>query len=87
MHLFLCTIVKFKVSNSRIEHHFICFNKFNYRSLHHNQKLNLDYKSIMEWYEIIIFAVVVIIGAFIRGKIYENKKNMYHNDSWKDRKK
>lgn len=41
----------------------------------------------MEWYEIIIFAVAVIIGAFIRGKIYENKKNMYHNNSWKDRKR
>lgn len=75
------------MSNSRIEHYFICFNKFNCRSLHPNQKLNLDYESTMEWYEIIMFAVALIIGAIIRGKIYENKKNMYHNGSWKDRKK
>lgn len=41
----------------------------------------------MEWYEIVIAVPAIIIGAYIRGKIYEHRKNMYHNDSSKRRKK
>ena len=41
----------------------------------------------MEWYEILLAIPVIIIGAFIRGKIYEYKKNIHHNDSWRNRKK
>lgn len=41
----------------------------------------------MGWYEIVIMVVIVIVGGFVRGKYFEHKKNMYHNDSWKNRKK
>lgn len=41
----------------------------------------------MQWYEILLAIPVIIIGAYIRGKIYDNKKSMHHNDSWKNRKK
>lgn len=41
----------------------------------------------MKWYEIVIAIPVIILGAYIRGKIYELKKNMHNNDSWKNRKK
>lgn len=30
----------------------------------------------MEWYEIVIAIPVIIVGAYLRGKIYEHKKNM-----------
>lgn len=39
----------------------------------------------MEWYEALIIIPVIIVGAYIRGKIYEHKKNMHHNDSWRKR--
>lgn len=41
----------------------------------------------MKWYEILITILVIIIGAYIRGKIYEYKKDRNHNDSWRNRKK
>ena len=41
----------------------------------------------MQWYEILIAIPVTLIAAYIRGKIYELKKNYFKNDSWKDRKK
>lgn len=41
----------------------------------------------MQWYEILLAIPVVIFGAYIRGKIYEHKKSMQHNDSWRNRKK
>lgn len=41
----------------------------------------------MQWYEILLAIPVIIIGAYIRVKIYENKKNYFKNDSWKNRKK
>jgi len=41
----------------------------------------------MEWYEIVIAIPVMIVCVYIRGKIYEWKKNVYYNDSWKDRRK
>lgn len=41
----------------------------------------------MQWYEILLVIPVVIIGAYIRGKIYEYKRNYYKNDSWRNRKK
>lgn len=41
----------------------------------------------MQWYEILLAIPVIIIGAYIRGKIYENKKNYFKNDSWKNRNK
>ena len=41
----------------------------------------------MEWYEILMAIPVIIIGAYIRGKIYEHKSNYFKNDSWRNRKK
>jgi hypothetical protein len=41
----------------------------------------------MKWYEIIELIVIWLLGLFLRGKFYEHKKNIYHNDSWKNRKK
>lgn len=41
----------------------------------------------MQCYEILLAIPVIIIGAYIRGKIYENKSNYFKNDSWKKRKK
>lgn len=41
----------------------------------------------MQWYEILLVITVIIIGAYIRGKIYEYKRNYFKNDSWKSRKK
>lgn len=38
----------------------------------------------MEWYEIIIIIPIVILGVYLRGKIFDNKKKMYHNDTWKN---
>tara|TARA_R110002126_G_scaffold138635_1_gene283149 strand:+ start:18360 stop:18500 length:141 start_codon:yes stop_codon:yes gene_type:complete len=40
----------------------------------------------MLWYEILIAIPVIITGAYIRGKIYEHKKNWFKNDSWKNKK-
>jgi Tfp pilus assembly major pilin PilA len=31
----------------------------------------------MQWYEILIAIPVVIVGAYIRGKIYQHKKNWF----------
>jgi hypothetical protein len=41
----------------------------------------------MEWYEIIGFVVMWVVGLYLRGKFYEHKKNMYHNDRRKSRNK
>lgn len=41
----------------------------------------------MKWYEILLAVPIIIIGIYIRGKIYEHKKNVPNNDSWKSRKK
>ena len=41
----------------------------------------------MKWYEVIIGIAIVIIGAYIHGKVIEYKKNMFHNDSWKSNNK
>lgn len=41
----------------------------------------------MQWYEILLAIPVIIIGAYIRGKIYENIKNYFKNDSWRNQKK
>ncbi|MGL2965898.1 hypothetical protein [Flavobacterium sp. XGLA_31] len=41
----------------------------------------------MKWYEILLVIPVAIIGAYIRGKVYEHKRNYFKNDSWKSRKK
>lgn len=41
----------------------------------------------MEWYQIIGFVVVWLLGLYVIGKFYEYKKNMFHNDSWKKRDK
>jgi Tfp pilus assembly major pilin PilA len=41
----------------------------------------------MKWYEFLITIPVIIIGAYIRGKIYEHKKNIHHNYSWRKKKK
>lgn len=31
----------------------------------------------MLWYEILLAIPVIIIGVYIRGKIYENKRNYF----------
>lgn len=41
----------------------------------------------MQWYEILLAIPVIIIGAYIRGKIYEYKRNYFKNDSWNKKKK
>ena len=41
----------------------------------------------MEWYEIILGIIIFNIGIFISIKMSEWRKNRYHNESWKDRKK
>jgi hypothetical protein len=41
----------------------------------------------MEWYEIIIVVLLIRVGAYIRGKIYEFRRDYYKNGSWKGRKK
>jgi hypothetical protein len=39
----------------------------------------------MEWYEIIIVILLIPVGAYIRGKIYEFRRDYEKNDSWKSR--
>jgi len=41
----------------------------------------------MKWYEVPIAIPIIIVGAYIRGKIYEHSKNMHNNDSSKRSKK
>ncbi|RKS03348.1 hypothetical protein C8C84_3105 [Flavobacterium sp. 102] len=41
----------------------------------------------MKWYEILLAIPVIIIGAYIRSKIYEHKRNYFKNDSWRNRTK
>lgn len=43
----------------------------------------------MEWYEIIIVILLVPVGAYIRGKIYEFRRDYFsgYNDSWRTRRK
>jgi hypothetical protein len=41
----------------------------------------------MKWYEIIRLIVVWVLGLYMTGKFFGHKKNMFHNDSWKSRKK
>lgn len=41
----------------------------------------------MNWYEILTAIPIIILEAYIRGKVYEHKKNMHHNSSWIKRKK
>lgn len=31
----------------------------------------------MKWYEVVFVIIVVIIGAYLRGKIYEHKNGYY----------
>lgn len=42
---------------------------------------------VMQWYEILLAILVIIIVADIRGKIFEFKRNYFRNDSWRTRKK
>jgi hypothetical protein len=41
----------------------------------------------MEWYEIIIAIVIIVVGTFIGIKAQEFHKNKYHNDSWRKKDK
>jgi hypothetical protein len=41
----------------------------------------------MEWYEIIIVILLVPVGAYIYGKMYEFRRDCYMNGSWKSRGK
>jgi hypothetical protein len=39
----------------------------------------------MEWYEIVGVVVIWIVGLYLRGKIYEFRRNRHYNDSWRRR--
>jgi hypothetical protein len=39
----------------------------------------------MEWYEIVGVVVMAVIGVWIRGAIYEFRRNYFYNDSWRRR--
>lgn len=41
----------------------------------------------MEWYEIVVIVPIVILGAYLRGKIYDNKNGYHKNDDWKYKKR
>jgi Tfp pilus assembly major pilin PilA len=41
----------------------------------------------MQWYEILLTIPVILIGADIRGKIYEYKRNYFKTDNWRCRNK
>lgn len=77
-HLFLCKKVKLIVFNSGITHYTSCIKPYYAIVLQKNN---------MEWYEIVILIPVIILGVYLRGKYFDYKKNMYQNDSWKNRKK
>ena len=34
----------------------------------------------MEWYEIVLIIPLIILGIYLRGKIYENKNGYYKRD-------
>jgi hypothetical protein len=40
----------------------------------------------MEWYEIIGFILFWFLGLYLRGKIYEFRRDYNKNDSWKSRR-
>jgi hypothetical protein len=37
----------------------------------------------MEWYKIILIIPIIILGAYLRGKIYEHKNGYYRKDKKK----
>jgi len=39
----------------------------------------------MEWYEIILVIIIIPVGFYVRGKVYEFMRNFHRNDSWKNR--
>jgi hypothetical protein len=39
----------------------------------------------MEWYEVVGFIVVWLLGLFLRGKINEFRRDYNKNDSWKSK--
>lgn len=41
----------------------------------------------MEWYEIILIPVIIIVGAYLHGKIRGQNRYNNYNDSWKNRYK
>lgn len=41
----------------------------------------------MAWYEIVGATALWFLGLFLKGKYFDCKKNMYHNESWKNKKK
>lgn len=43
----------------------------------------------MKWYEILGMIFIVIAGAWLRGKMYENRHKFFsgYNESWWSRKK
>ncbi len=41
----------------------------------------------MEWYNILLGIVVFIIAVFKSMKVSTARKDSYHNDSWKNKKK
>jgi hypothetical protein len=41
----------------------------------------------MEWYKIVIVIFLIPVGAYVRGKFYEFRRDYNKNDSWKFRRK
>lgn len=41
----------------------------------------------MDWYEIVIAIPAIIIGAYLGIKFKEYRKGIFHNNSWRNRKK
>lgn len=39
----------------------------------------------MKWYEVVVGIILVIIGIYIRGKLFNNWKYRNYNDSWRNR--
>lgn len=41
----------------------------------------------MEWYEILAIVPIIILGVYLRGKIYEHKNGYSRRDDWRNKKK
>jgi hypothetical protein len=41
----------------------------------------------MEWYKIVLFVVVWIVGIYLHGKIRGQHTDKYDNDNWKNKRK
>jgi len=46
-------------------------------------KLKFATFGIMEWYEMVLLMIIIPVGFYVRGNIYEFRRNYHQNDSWK----